>query len=64
MGEREALVHLGEPIDLAEWMRRATEAGEKPRQAVGNVNRAIEEAVQAGLDTINESNEREGARPF
>ena len=64
MGEREALVHLGKPIDLAEWMRRVAEAGEKPRQAVGSVNRAIEDAVQAGLDSINESNEREGARPF
>lgn len=64
MGERDALVHVGGPINLGEWTRRAAEAGEKPRQAVGGVTRAIEEAVQLGLDAVNGANEREGSRPY
>ena len=62
-GPRDAIVRLGEPINLAEWMQENT-AGGKARKAVNGLTRAVENAVQSGLDAINEDNPREGARPF
>ncbi len=63
VGPRDALVRLGDPIHLADWLRDTSEGG-KSRKAVTHLTRAMEDAVQQGLDTINEKNSREGARPF
>lgn len=60
--ERDAIVHLGEPINLADGL--GDSEGGKSRRAVGDLNRAMESGVQAGLDAINASNHREGAKPF
>ncbi|MCB1232385.1 MAG: 1-acyl-sn-glycerol-3-phosphate acyltransferase [Verrucomicrobiae bacterium] len=62
-GLRDAMVSLGEPINLAAWLRDSAEAG-KSRQAVNGLTRTIEDTVQSGLDAINAGNDREGAKPF
>lgn len=64
MGERDALVQIGEPINLSTWQKEGQTTGRKSRQAVGDLTRAMEQAVQEGLDEINATNERQGARPF
>ncbi len=62
-GPRDALVRIGEPINLATWLREANEGG-RVRRAVNGLTRGIEDSVQSGLDAINARNAREGAKPF
>ncbi len=59
-GPRRALVKIHTPIDVREHL---AEGGGKLRNAVDSLTRAMEEAVQTGVDRINERNDAEGARP-
>jgi 1-acyl-sn-glycerol-3-phosphate acyltransferase len=60
---RDALIRIGQPIDLARWLEES-ERGGKSRHAVSALTAAMESAVQSGLDAINAENTREGSRPF
>lgn len=55
-GPRRAVAHLHEPLDVGTFL---SEAGGL-RQAVTPLTRAMEKAVQAGIDTINASNDAPG----
>ncbi|MDF1850013.1 MAG: lysophospholipid acyltransferase family protein [Verrucomicrobiales bacterium] len=57
-GPRRALVHIGEPLDVQDYLERA---GGKARQAVGEMTCDMESAVQSGVDVLNESNDAPGA---
>ncbi|MCB1061913.1 MAG: 1-acyl-sn-glycerol-3-phosphate acyltransferase [Verrucomicrobiae bacterium] len=59
---RDAIVHVGDPINLAKWLEESAAA--KSRQAVSELSRAMEAGVQSGLDAISATNTREGAKPF
>lgn len=62
MGRRDALVRIGEPIALPEFLAESSAGATRKRAAVGDVTRAVEAAVQEGLDEINAGNERVGAQ--
>lgn len=57
-GPRRALVHIGEPLDVGQYLE---EAGGKARLAVGKITSDMEAAVQSGIDTLNEANNAPGA---
>jgi hypothetical protein len=63
IGPRDALIRVGEPVNLSRWMEE-TEAGGKSRQATASLTAAMESAVQSGLDAINSENGREGSKLF
>lgn len=61
LGPRVSLVHIGEPMNLAERLEQ--HAG-KLRQAVAAVNSDLEDAVQAGVDRLNAANRYVGGELF
>ena len=60
-GVRRGLVHVGEPLDLRDWMERYASGG---RQAMQDLTTEMEGRVQAGLDRLNQANTHAGASPF
>ena len=54
IGDRRAVVKFGEPMNLAEHL------GKKSRVALTDITTGMEQAVQAGLDELNESNDLPG----
>ena len=58
-GPRRAIAHLHAPLDVTDFLN---EAGGL-RGAVAPLTRAMESAVQAGIDTINAGNDAPGAAP-
>ena len=58
-GPRRAIVKIGEPIDVSEILENA---GGKLRNAVGELTKATESAVQSGIDEINAANDAPGAK--
>jgi 1-acyl-sn-glycerol-3-phosphate acyltransferase len=58
-GPRRATVKVGEPIDVSEILENA---GGKLRNAVGELTKATEAAVQSGIDEINADNDAPGAK--
>lgn len=57
-GPRRAIAHVHEPLDTAAFL---AEAGSL-KQAVAPLTRAMERAVQAGIDAINTANDAPGAQ--
>lgn len=61
--DREAIVRIGAPLNLAAWLE-TMERGGRARQPVSALTGWMESAVQQGIDEINAGNQREGARLF
>lgn len=61
MGDRKALIRIGDPIPLVE--RLAAESG-RLRLAARDVTAELEAAVQDGIDRINEDNRELGSEMF
>lgn len=59
-GPRRAIARIHAPLDAGEFLDRAEG---KLRNAVADLTRTLEDAVQAGIDAINEKNDAPGARP-
>ena len=60
-GKRRCIVEIGTPLDLRD---RLEPFHSKARQAIGDLTRDCEAAVQSGLDAINAGNDSVGARLF
>ncbi len=61
LGGRSAMVHVGEPVNLAEVLDHN---GGKLRSAVSELTAELEEAVQGGIDQLLASNKHAGAALF
>ena len=57
-GPRRALLKVGEPLDVQQYLRQA---GGKARMAMGKITADMESAVQDGVDELNASNDAPGA---
>ncbi len=61
LGDRAALVHIGDPVNLAELL---DQHGSKLRPAVAEATSQLEQAVQSGVDLLNEGNKHPGGELF
>jgi len=61
LGDRSALVHVGDPVNLAELL---DQHDGKLRSAVSEVTTVTEQAVQRGVDLLNAGNEHPGGELF
>ncbi len=60
-GKRRAFVQIGKPIDLREYLEKFQE---RARGAITELTEACENAVQAGINELNEKNTLPGSMPF
>ena len=61
LGNRSALVHVGDPVNLAETLEQHDG---KLRTAVAAATTQMEEAVQSGVDQLNADNQHPGSELF
>ncbi len=59
LGRRRAMVRFGEPIDVVRFT-----ADRKPRLAIRDLTAALETAVQAGIDALNQANPAPGGKAW
>ncbi len=61
IGKREALVKICKPIDLREYLGKFKESA---REAITGLTANCEDAVQSGINELNEENSLPGSEPF